>query len=75
MLDSLGWLELGLISLVCLPFVLMVWALIDCVRREFAGPNEKLIWVIIILLAYYAGPLIYFAMGRPRGTPGIPPSA
>jgi hypothetical protein len=53
----------------------MVWALIDCVRREFPGPNDKLMWPLIIALAYRAGPLIYFAMGRPRAIPSGPPTA
>jgi hypothetical protein len=72
---AIGFPELVLILLACAPWVLMVWALVDCVKREFPGPNDKVIWVIVILLAYCVGPLIYLAIGRPRGTLGSPPAA
>ncbi len=43
-------------------------ALIDCVRREFADPNEKIVWVLVIALAHWIGALIYWFVGRPKGT-------
>ncbi len=45
-----------------------VCALVDAVRREFPGTNDKLIWVLIILLASWLGALIYWFVGRPKGT-------
>ena len=50
--------------------LLWIWALVDCLRREFRGANDKLIWILVILLANWLGALIYLIVGRPRGTVG-----
>ncbi len=51
-----------LTSLVYLGF--WVYALIDCVRNEFRGQHQKLIWVILILFAPVIGTFLYLSMGR-----------
>lgn len=51
-------------------FVFWLWSLIDCIRREFEGSNDKLIWVLVIVLAGALGSLIYVFVGRPRGRLG-----
>ncbi|MBN8821936.1 MULTISPECIES: PLD nuclease N-terminal domain-containing protein [unclassified Spirosoma] len=43
---------------------LPVFALVDVVRSEFRGPNDKLIWVIIIVFFNIVGALLYFIIGR-----------
>ena len=43
-----------------LSFIGMILALVDCVRREFPNPNDKLLWVIIILFGSLIGTLLYF---------------
>ena len=48
--------------------VLWVIALIDCARREFPGDSEKLMWILIIALAGWIGAIIYWYVGRPKGT-------
>ncbi|MEM9419486.1 MAG: PLDc N-terminal domain-containing protein [Planctomycetota bacterium] len=48
-------------------FVFWLWSLIDCVRRDFEGNNDKLIWVLVIVLAGVLGSLIYVFVGRPKG--------
>jgi len=53
---------LGIIS-----FLVWIAALIDCVKRQFDGENEKLIWVLIIVLAGWIGALIYFCIGKEKG--------
>jgi len=47
----------GLISLL-LPLI----ALIDILRNEFTGSN-KLIWVLVVLLFPFLGPILYFIIG------------
>ena len=49
---------------------LVFWAiaLVDCVRRDFPGENEKLIWVLVVVLAGWIGALIYWFVGREKGT-------
>jgi hypothetical protein len=41
--------------------------LVDVARRQFADPNEKLIWVLIIALAHGIGAIVYWFVGRPKG--------
>lgn len=45
-----------------------IWMLIDCAVKEFPGDNDKIIWILVILLAGPLGALIYFFVGRPKGT-------
>ena len=51
-------------------FIFWLWSLIDCIRREFDGNNDKLIWVLVIVLTGVLGSLIYVFAGRPRGRLG-----
>ncbi|MDP2041374.1 MAG: PLD nuclease N-terminal domain-containing protein [Algoriphagus sp.] len=41
-----------------------VYALFDCVRNEFRGPNQKLIWIILLLFAPVIGTFLYLSMSR-----------
>jgi hypothetical protein len=49
-----------------------VWALIDCVRNEPEGSQEKLVWVIIIVFTNVIGAAMYLFIQRPkrRGSTG-----
>ena len=40
--------------------------LIECVTREPGEGNDKLIWILIIVLAGWLGALIYYFVRRPR---------
>lgn len=44
--------------------VLLIIALIDVVKSEFRNPNDKLIYVIIVVFVPIVGPIIYFVVGR-----------
>ncbi len=44
--------------------VLLIIALIDIVKNEFKNPNDKLIYVIIVVFVPIVGPIIYFVVGR-----------
>lgn len=48
-------------------FAFWLWMLIDCLTRDFTG-NDKLIWVLVLLLLGPLGALIYSVVGRARGT-------
>jgi hypothetical protein len=48
--------------------VFWVIALIDVAKREFPGQNDKLMWILIVVLAGWIGALIYWFVGRQRGT-------
>ena len=55
-----------LLLIVCVH--LFIWALGDCVDRQFPGDNDKLIWILIIALAGVLGAIIYLVVGQKRGT-------
>ena len=50
---------LALVSL-----VLWIFALLDILRSEFSGQNDKLVWVVVVLFAPFIGAILYFLVGR-----------
>jgi len=48
--------------------ILFIWTLIDCIRRNFQNPNDKTLWIILIVLLYWVGPILYLIIGRKKGT-------
>lgn len=55
-----------LILLVAIPGVaLWIWMLIDCAVNEPSG-GDKIVWILIILLASCVGAAIYFLVRRPK---------
>jgi hypothetical protein len=44
-------------------FVVPIVALVDILKSEFEG-NNKLIWVLVVLLSWIIGAVIYFIIGR-----------
>ena len=49
-----------------LGFGFWIWALVDCVTKEPSKGNEKIMWVLIIVLLQLLGALIYFFVRRPQ---------
>ena len=46
--------------------IFWVWMLIDCATREPSTGNDKLIWILVIVLAHLIGALIYYFVRRPQ---------
>ena len=44
-------------------FVLLVWAIVDLLRKNYPM-EKKLIWFLIILIIPYLGAILYFVLGR-----------
>ncbi len=66
---GLGGLELLFIVVVLgVLFLLPLIALVDVIRSDFRGPNDKLIWVIVILFLNIVGALLYLVIGRNQRT-------
>ena len=62
---GLGGAELLFILLVLgILIILPIMALVDVVRSNFRGQNDKLVWVIIILFLNVIGALLYYIIGR-----------
>lgn len=53
------FLLLGLLSM-----ILWIAALIDVAKSEFRGPNDKLVWIVVVVVAGFIGAIVYFAVGR-----------
>lgn len=56
----LGGLLIGLVGT-----VFWIWMIIDCATKERSEGNDKVIWILIILLTHLIGALIYFFARRP----------
>ena len=55
-------LVLGIVAL-----ILWIWAIIDAIQNPVLSSNERLIWILVIVLTNWVGALIYLAIGRKRG--------
>ena len=53
-----------LIPLFLLEIGLLVFALLDVIKRKRVRGNNKIIWILIIVLVEIIGPIIYLAVGR-----------
>lgn len=47
--------------------ILFIIALIDVIRRNFANSNDKVLWIVLILLLPTLGPILYFIIGKKKG--------
>ena len=66
-LDTLVQMLPYLVPLFILEAALLLVALIDLARRKHVAGGNKLIWVAVIILIQYIGPVIYFVAGRKEG--------
>jgi len=60
-------LALLLIPIALIELGLMVWALIDISKRKYVKGNNKVVWILIIVLVSTIGPILYFFLGRKEG--------
>ena len=60
--------DLFVIVLLLLPSIFWLIQLIDVLRRHFPEPNNKIIWVLVILFTHLIGALVYYFVGRKQGT-------
>jgi len=54
------------VALSLLLFVLWIWMLIDCIKYEPSTGNDKIIWVLVIVLLNGIGALLYYFIRRPE---------
>ncbi len=46
--------------------ILWIWMLIDCATKEPSEGNDKIIWILIVVLTHWIGALIYLIVRRPK---------
>ncbi|MCX5701141.1 MAG: PLDc N-terminal domain-containing protein [Candidatus Omnitrophica bacterium] len=69
-----GLLILGAAGLVIFSVVFWLLMIIDCAKREFKNPNDKVIWILIVILLQLLGATIYWAVIKKPGDPSAPTS-
>ncbi len=45
-------------------FAFWIWMLVDCLKFESSEGNDKIIWVLVLVLTNWIGALIYFFVRR-----------
>jgi len=64
-MPTVGLLEILLfVPLILIQVGLMVWALVDVTQRKHVKGNNKLLWILIIVIVSIIGPIVYFILGR-----------
>ena len=46
--------------------ILWTWMIVDCATREKPGGNQRLTWILIIVLTHCIGALSYLLVRRPK---------
>ncbi|AZJ34564.1 PLD nuclease N-terminal domain-containing protein [Tenacibaculum singaporense] len=62
-IEMIGVWQLILILIILLGIIPTIIALIDILKSEFKG-NNKIVWILIVLLANFFGAVLYFLIGR-----------
>lgn len=57
-----------LIPVFLLELGLLVFALVDVIRRKRVRGDSKILWIIIIVFFQIIGPLVYLILGRMEET-------
>jgi len=45
---------------------LWIWMIVDCATNEGQEGNDKLVWVLVIVMTGFIGALIYLLARRPK---------
>ena len=54
------FLILFLIVAAILVFIFWIRMIIDCAKRDFRGENEKVVWILVIVLLCALGATVYY---------------
>lgn len=46
------------------PTILMIWAIVDLLKRDFSNSTNKLIWALVIIFIPFFGAIVYLVAGR-----------
>lgn len=48
------------IAIVVLGLAFWIWMIVDCARRDFKNENDKIVWILVIVLLQLLGAIIYY---------------
>ena len=57
----------GIVVLGILPTIFWIAEIVDVLRREFYEPNNKVAWVLVVILLHFVGAAIYYFVGKSQG--------
>jgi len=46
--------------------IFWIWMIVDCATNEPAERNDKVVWILIIVLTHLLGAILYFLIRRPQ---------
>lgn len=46
--------------------IFWIWMVIDCASNEPSEGNDKIVWILVIVMTHLLGALIYFIARRPK---------
>ena len=49
-------------------FVFWIWMLIHAITNNGLTGTERVVWVLVVFFLHFLGALIYYFVGRPKGT-------
>ncbi len=52
-------------------FAFWLWMLIHAITNKGLPDGERIVWVLVIIFLPFIGSIIYFFIGRPKGTAAI----
>ncbi len=53
-------------AIMVLPTLFWLWMLVDCALHEPSKGNDKIVWILVIILVQFIGALLYFVFRRPK---------
>ena len=53
-------LMLFIVALVAFLFIFWILMIIDCIKRNFKGENDKIVWILVLVLLGFIGATIYY---------------
>jgi hypothetical protein len=53
-------------------FAFWVWMLVHAITNKGLGDGEKIAWVLVIIFLPLLGCILYFLIGRPKGSASVP---
>ncbi len=61
---TIGIWQILLLLIIAALLILPIIAILDIVKGEFKGRNDKLIWILVVLFLNPLGTLLYFLIGK-----------
>jgi hypothetical protein len=46
--------------------IFWIWMIVECATKEPNQGNDKIVWILIIVLAHWLGALLYYFVRRPQ---------